>query len=604
MVLAALTIGLLKSRVGFVDGLVDARDLLSRPGESGIPGETGRVRDEDAVSERSLPAGAPGNDLIGDSLRPGAVARSNAVVGPHARVAALRGEVGARQEGDGDPVEIAALGVVPSRRSVEVLEGVLAIEAEIGLLGVLQPSVIEGLELFMELGANEEQINFPMIYAIGRAGIAKYNLEDDSKDLTPLLDTILKHVPAAKVDISAPLRMQPFNLAYDNFLGRMAIGRIYDGTLRMGDTVFVRNNQGKSSKAKITKIFTFEGMQKVEENEAIAGDIVMVSGMPDVYIGDTVCALDTQELLPAIAVDEPTISLNFIVNDSPFGGREGKFVTSRQIRERLEKELEVNVGLKVDFSETDSFKVFGRGELHVSILLEMMRREGFELQVSQPQVIIKEVDGVKMEPFEEAIIDVRTELTGSIIDKLNRRRGMLTNLKEHENMTRLTFEIPTRGLLGYRNEFIIDTRGEGILSARFVGFKPYAGEIKRHTFGSMISMATGKALAYSLWNLQERGSLYIPANIDVYEGMILGNVTKGDDLDVNPTKNKQMTNVRNAGNDDAIDLIPPILLTIERGLEIMQGDEYLEITPKSVRLRKEHLNKAMRARHERLDEQY
>jgi GTP-binding protein len=462
----------------------------------------------------------------------------------------------------------------------------------------------EVLELFMELGANEEQINFPMIYAIGRAGIAKYNLEDDSKDLTPLLDTILKHVPAAKVDISAPLRMQPFNLAYDNFLGRMAIGRIYDGTLRMGDTVFVRNNQGKSSKAKITKIFTFEGMQKVEENEAIAGDIVMVSGMPDVYIGDTVCALDTQELLPAIAVDEPTISLNFIVNDSPFGGREGKFVTSRQIRERLEKELEVNVGLKVDFSETDSFKVFGRGELHVSILLEMMRREGFELQVSQPQVIIKEVDGVKMEPFEEAIIDVRTELTGSIIDKLNRRRGMLTNLKEHENMTRLTFEIPTRGLLGYRNEFIIDTRGEGILSARFVGFKPYAGEIKRHTFGSMISMATGKALAYSLWNLQERGSLYIPANIDVYEGMILGNVTKGDDLDVNPTKNKQMTNVRNAGNDDAIDLIPPILLTIERGLEIMQGDEYLEITPKSVRLRKEHLNKAMRARHERLDEQY
>ncbi|KKU68140.1 MAG: GTP-binding protein TypA/BipA [Parcubacteria group bacterium GW2011_GWA2_47_16] len=468
----------------------------------------------------------------------------------------------------------------------------------------------EILELFLELGATEKQIDFKTIYAIGRQGIAKINLTDDSKNLDPLLDLILSDVSPAGKTLSEPLRMQPFNLAYDNFLGRLAIGRIYDGTIKQGETVYIKKPVGDEIETgKITKLFTFEGITRKEVTEAFAGDIVMVAGLPTIYIGETITDSPETAPLPAIAVDEPTISLNFLVNDSPLAGREGKLVTTRQIRARLEKELEVNVGLKVDFSPTasgqgtkDTFKVYGRGELHISILLEYMRREGFELQVSQPQVIIKDIDGVKSEPFEEAIIDVRTENASSVIQKLSKRKGILMEHKEHENIARLTFEIPTRGLLGYRGEFVIDTKGEGLLSSRFIGFKPYSGVIEKHSFGSMISMETGTALAYSIWNLQERGTIYIDPATPVYEGMIIGNVTKGEDMDVNPTKNKQLTNVRMSGNDDAILVIPPLRLTIERGLEIMQGDEYLEITPKSVRLRKQHLTRADRARALRKEE--
>jgi GTP-binding protein len=453
----------------------------------------------------------------------------------------------------------------------------------------------EILELFLELGATEKQIDFTVIYAIGRQGIAKKNLTDDSKDLTPLLDTILAEVPAANKDNNAPLKMQPFNLAYDNFLGRLAVGRIYEGKIKQGDNVIVKKPDGSETvTGRITKLFSFEGTSRKETAEALAGDIVMIAGLPTIYIGDTVTNSPDVTPLPAIAIDEPTISLDFLVNDSPFAGREGKFVTTRQIRERLEKELEINVGLKIEFGSGDRYRVYGRGELHISILLENMRREGFELQVSQPQVIIKEIDGVKSEPYEEAIVDVKSEHASSVIQKLTRRRGVLMDHKEHENVARLTFEIPTRGLLGYRGEFVIDTKGEGILSSRFVGFKPHAGVIEKHTFGSMISMETGTALAYSIWNLQERGTIYIDPGTPVYEGMIIGDVTKGDDMDVNPTKNKQMTNVRNAGNDDAILIIPPLRLSIERGLEIMQEDEYLEITPKSVRLRKKGLKKSDR----------
>jgi GTP-binding protein len=313
----------------------------------------------------------------------------------------------------------------------------------------------------------------------------------------------------------------------------------------------------------------------------------MVAGLPDVYIGETLCANVGQESLPAIKVDEPTISLNFIVNNSPFAGREGKFVTIRQIRDRLERELEVNVGLKVDFSAIDSFKVYGRGELHISILLETMRREGYELQVSQPQVIIKEEGGVKMEPFEELIIDVPAEFSGMVIEKINKRKGLMLNMKEDHGLTRLTFDIPTRGLLGFRGQFMVDTKGEGILSSRFVEFRLFAGEIKKRDVGSMVTMASGKALGFSLWNLQDRGVLYIGPGTEVYEGMVVGNTSKGDEMSVNPTKGKQLSNMRSSGADEAITLTPPFELTIERGLEIMGGDEYLEITPKSVRLRKQ-----------------
>ncbi len=449
----------------------------------------------------------------------------------------------------------------------------------------------EVLELFLDLGANDAQLDFTTVYAIGRDGVAKMNLTDESKDLTPLLDTILKQVPAANKDEDKPLRMQTFNLGYDNYLGRLAVGRIYEGKIKMGQNVFAKLPDGKQHSGKITKLYTFEGISRKEVNEASSGDIVMIAGLPDIYIGETVCELETQEPLPAISIDEPTISLNFLVNDSPFAGQEGKFVTGRQIRERLERELEVNVGLRVDTTSSEYFKVFGRGELHIAILLEQMRREGYEIQVSQPQVIVKEVDGVKMEPYEEVILDIPSEHQGTVIEKLNKRRGLMMNMKEENNHYRLVFEIPTRGLLGYRGQFIIDTKGEGIISSRFLEFRPYAGTIEKQTYGSMISMTSGKCLAFSLDNLQLRGVLYIEPADEVYEGQVLGNTSKGEDLYVNPTKGKALTNMRASGSDDSIYLAPAYKLSIERSMEIMQEDEYIEITPQSVRLRKKFLTK-------------
>ncbi|TAK95056.1 translational GTPase TypA [Patescibacteria group bacterium] len=454
-------------------------------------------------------------------------------------------------------------------------------------------------ELFLDLGANDEQLEFPVIYAIGRDGIAKNHLDDYSTDMTPLLEMVLHRVLPAKANIEAPLRAQPFNLAYDNFLGRLAIVRIYEGTLRMGDNVVIKRPDGTSDKGKVTKLFTFQGLQRKETAEVLAGDIAIVAGFPNIDIGETICAAEDQEALPAIKVDEPTISLDFFVNDSPFAGREGKFVTNRQIRERLEKELEVNVGLKVDFSSTDHYKVYGRGEMHIAILLENMRREGFELQVSQPQVIIKEEAGKKVEPFEEATIDVPSVSSGAVIEKMGKRKGIMTHMENHGSQVRMLFEIPTRGLLGYRNQFVVDTRGEGILCSRFIGFKPYVGEIKRRDVGSMVSGENGKTLGFSLANLQERGVLYIGPATEVYNGMVIGNVTKGDDMTVNPTKGKQLTNMRSSGTDDALQLIPPLLITLERGLEIMAEDEYLEVTPKSVRLRKQYLTEIDRVRAQR-----
>ncbi|MFA6098058.1 MAG: translational GTPase TypA [Patescibacteria group bacterium] len=453
----------------------------------------------------------------------------------------------------------------------------------------------EVYELFLDLGANDEQLDFTVVYAVGRDGIAKLNLADESKDLTPLLDTILLKVRPALADVNAPFRFQPFNLAYDNFLGRLAIGRMYEGTLKNGQPAVLKSTNGTVQNGKITKLFSFKGMQRQSVEEAYAGDIVMVAGFPEIDIGDTICQSAEQAALPAITIDEPTISLNFLVNNSPFGGREGTYVTSRQLRERLKKELEVNVGLRIDFSH-DSFKVYGRGELHISILLENMRREGYEMQVSQPQVIIKEIDGHKQEPFEEVTVDVPEALSGPVIEKLGKRKGVMENMKNEAGQARMIFSIPTRGLLGYRSEFIVDTKGEGILCSRFIGFRPYAGEFKKRDVGSMISMITGKALGYSLNGLQERGTLYILPATEVYEGMVIGNTSKGIDMAVNPIKGKRLTNMRASGTDDAIQLAPPIALTIERGLEIMAEDEYLEITPKSVRLRKQFLTELERNR--------
>lgn len=522
------------------------------------------------------------------------------------------------------------------------------------------------LELFLELGALDEQANFPVVYTIGRLGIAKKKISDESQDLTPLLDTILEHIPSAysRERSLLPLRLQPFNLGYDNFLGRLAIARVHEGTVSLGQSVFIHpvkskprpltaghytprqsnagdnlasrtqgipKERGKTTvvsreaeetsdrvkktnvefrsregsvlpkrvdtggareirTGKITKIFTFNGLKRVETNSAGSGDIVVIVGLPDIDIGETVTTDQNVEPLPAIAVDEPTIALNFLVNNSPFAGREGKFVTSRQLREYLEREIEVNVGLRIDFSPLDSFRVFGRGELHIAILLENMRRSGYELQVSQPQVIIREENGIKYEPFEEVIIDAPHEYQGVVIERLGVRAFIMKDLHPMGDTIRLSFEGPTRGLLGYRNQFVVDTKGNGILSSRFLEFRRHAGEIRKRPVGSMISMANGKALGYALWKLQERGVLYIGPNIEVYEGMVIGNTAKGEEMPVNPTKGKQLTNIRAASSDEAIDLVPAYELTIERGLEIMAEDEYLEITPKCVRLRKQYLS--------------
>lgn len=466
-----------------------------------------------------------------------------------------------------------------------------------------RPDIVQELvyELFLDLGASDEQLDFTTLYSIAREGIAKINLDDDSKDLTPLLDTILKLVPVASNEEAnnKKLSIQPFNLAYDNYLGRLAIGRIYEGKILDSTNLIIKNVDGSIRKGKITKLFTFEGLQRKEVSEAYAGDIVMIAGLPDIFIGETICTDAEQEILPAINIDEPTISLNLLVNNSPFAGKDGKFVTNRQIKERLEKELEVNVGLKIDFSAIDHYKVYGRGEMHIAILLENMRREDFEMQISQPHVIIKEVDGVKMEPFEEVTINVPESMSGTVINKLSKRYGNMTEMSPEHGHIRIIFEIPTRGLLGYRNEFVVDTRGEGIIYTRVIGFKKYVGDIKKSDVGSMISMASGKALGFSLYNLQNRGTLYIGANTEVYEGMVIGNTSKGDDMAVNPIKGKQLSNMRSSGADEAINLTPPIELTLESGMSIMSADEYLEITPNFIRLRKQYLTENERIRNSR-----
>ncbi len=457
------------------------------------------------------------------------------------------------------------------------------------------------LELFLELGANDEQSDFEVVYAVGRDGVAKKKLEDEMKDLSPILDIILETVPAAdpykKEDA---LSAQVFNLGYDDYTGRLAVARIYKGKITDGSTIFIKEDGGATRKGKITKLSTFNGLEKVGVKEAFAGDVVLIAGLSDINIGETLTTDESTEPMPAISVDEPTIGLEFMPNSSPFAGREGKYVTSREIKERLEKELEINVGLQVDFNQGGAFKVYGRGEMHIAILLENMRREGFEVMVSQPQVIIREDEnGKKQEPFEEVTIDVPEQFQGVVIEKLSNRAFVMQNMIVDGNQVRLIFEGPTRGLLGYRGQFTIDTKGEGILCSQVLGFKPFAGEVKKRAVGSMVSMVTGKAVAFALWNLQERGVMYIGHATEVYEGMVIGNTSKGEEMAVNPIKGKQLTNIRAAGSEEAIVLIPHIAVTIEGGLELMQRDEYLEVTPTSVRLRKQFLKENERVKQKR-----
>ena len=460
-------------------------------------------------------------------------------------------------------------------------------------------AVEQVFELFMELGATDKQLDFKVVYAVGRDGIAKKNLDDESKDIFPLLDTVLESVEPALVDIEAPLRAQVFNLGYDNYLGRLAVVRVYDGILKKSSPIFIRTSDGELKTGKITKLFTYKGLARDEVEEVIAGDIALVAGLPDIYIGDTLMDAEDTEPLPPISVDEPTITVDFLVNDSPFAGQDGKYVTGRQIRERLEKELEMNVGLQVEFGEGKEFKVSGRGELHIAVLIENMRREGYELQVSQPRIIRKEIDGVKLEPFEEVTVDCPSEYQGVVIERLGKRRGQMKDMTQHDNTVRMIFEVPTRGLLGYRGFFVVDTKGDGILSSRVLGFKPLAGNIEKRKTGSMISMVSGKALGFSLYNLQTRGELYIGANTEVYEGMVIGNTSKGEEMPVNPIKGKQLTNMRASGSDENISLTPHHEVTIESGLETMADDEYLEITPHNTRLRKKMLTENGRSKNKR-----
>ncbi len=452
-------------------------------------------------------------------------------------------------------------------------------------------------DLFSMLGATSEQLDFPYIYAIARDGVAIKNLNDEKKDITPLLDFIFENVPETENKLDLPLKMQPATLQYDNFLGRIAIGRIYEGVLKENQSVKIIKADGQRYSGRTNKIFTFEGMGKKEVKEASSVDMVAISGLPEIYVGETITTDEEAEALPAIKVDPPALAIEFMVNNSPFAGKEGTFVTSRQIKARLEKEVETNVGLKVESTNgSDSFKVYGRGEMHIAVLIETMRREGFELQISQPEVIMQEVDGRKEEPIENTIINIPDEMSGPVIEALGRRKGIMKNIKSENGNTTLEFEVPTRGLLGFHSSFLLLTRGEGTMYHAFSHFAPHVGKIEKRTVGSLISGETGSTMAYSLWKLQERGPLFVEASTEIYEGMIIGEHNQGTDLTVNPIKNKKLTNVRASGADEALTLISPIPITLEKAIEYIKEDEYAEITPKSIRLRKKILKESERRR--------
>ncbi len=451
----------------------------------------------------------------------------------------------------------------------------------------------EILDLFIDLGASDEQADFPVVYASAKQGICGLALNEIKEDMTPLFDVILESVPAPVGDSSEPLQVRIANIDHDEYIGKIAVGKISRGTAKYGETVALCHADGTVSNVKCGRIYTFEGLTRTEVESVPAGDIICISGLGNFNIGETICAPDCIDPLPVIEVDEPTISMNFMVNNSPFAGREGDFVTSRHIRDRLFRELETNVSLKVEETDSaDSFKVSGRGELHLSILIETMRREGYEFQVSRPQVIFKEIDGVRCEPMERLVIDVPDEFSGSVIEKLGSRKGQMENMyPTNDGYMRIEFKIPSRGLIGYRSEFLTDTKGNGVMNSLLEGFEEYKGEIDTRTRGSMIAWETGTSVAYGLLNAELRGALFIGPGVEVYEGMIVGENAKNEDLTVNVCKKKHVTNMRASGSDDTVKLTPPVNMSLEQCLEFISDDELVEITPESIRLRKKILSK-------------
>lgn len=456
----------------------------------------------------------------------------------------------------------------------------------------------EVYDLFLDLKATDDQLDFPILYGIAKEGIVRYEMDDTNNDIEPLFETIVKHVQPYPNVMDKPLRMQVSALAYDDYIGRIGIGRVYDGVIKANELVTVCDCDIKKENRKIANLYNYQGLKRTAITEAQCGDIVLISGIDNIEIGDTICQLGDVDPMPQIDIEEPTMSMNFMVNSSPFQGKSGKFVTSRNIRERLERELEVNVGLKVEETDsTDTFKVSGRGELHLSILLENMRREGYEVAVSRPEVIFRTINGELCEPIEEVVCSVPNDYSGTVINSLNLRKGEMVDIEDEGSYTKIIYHAPTRGLMGFRSEFINSTKGEGVLVRKFIEYKPYKGEIPERTNGAMISCATGKTMTYSLWNLQERGQLFVGAAEEVYEGQIVGVSSKMQDMEVNPTVNKKMTAVRSTGNDEAMKLVPHKQFSLEEALEFINDDELVEITPDAIRIRKKYLTNLDRRRH-------
>ncbi len=457
--------------------------------------------------------------------------------------------------------------------------------------------VDEVLDLFIELGADEDQLEFPVVYASGRDGFASLDPDVPGTDMKPLFEEIIREIPAPEGDPEAGLQLLFSNIDYDDYVGRIGIGRVERGTVKTGQTVTLCSSSSDVTKnVKITKLYQFEGLKRVECESATVGDLVCVSGIADLNIGETVCSMDCIEPLPFVKIDEPTVSMNFMVNNSPFAGREGKFVTSRNIRDRLFKEVETNVAMRVEETDSaDTFKVSGRGELHLSILIEQMRRQNYEFQVSRPQVITKMIDGVMCEPIEYLMIEVPDSYVGAVMEKLGSRKAELINMGTRESgITHIEFRIPARGLMGYRPEFLTDTNGNGIMNHVFDGYEPFKGEIITRHQGSLIAHETGETVAYGLFQAQDRGRLFVGPGVPVYEGMIVGASPKSEDITVNVCKKKHITNTRASGSDDALKLTPPTILSLEQCLEFIADDELVEVTPKSIRMRKKILSKELR----------